>query len=215
MRYGNPTFWQQAWSASHAQVSDAPYMQGYFFKAGSLKPPILTVEEVAKVTLQAHVAQTVGLRFLIFFPVAVWPVNNMFTPTCSTSLCGICCTTPCKRNPADHTFNVSPGYVPSDKCGALSAPLARPSVRQAALNYPFVVCQGCAGVKNAVLPGHIQSMDSYRQTQTTLGILDMLGRRGALFMSTSCDRIRSSQPITAGAEAQRTLLDLLSGPGCW
>eukprot|EP00892_Ulva_mutabilis_P011588 jgi/Ulvmu1/8801/UM048_0056.1 len=44
---------------------------GYFFKAGALDPPILSIDEVAKVTLQAHVAQTVGLRLLMFFPVAV------------------------------------------------------------------------------------------------------------------------------------------------
>lgn len=44
---------------------------GYFFKAGSLDPPILSIHDVAKVTLQAHVAQTFGIRCLIFFPVSV------------------------------------------------------------------------------------------------------------------------------------------------
>lgn len=57
-------------------------VQGYFFKAGSLDPPILSIHDVAKVTLQAHAAQTFGLRCLIFFPVSVRRPEATFFFTC-------------------------------------------------------------------------------------------------------------------------------------
>lgn len=46
--------------------------QGFFLKAGALpQQSWVTVADAAEVTVQAQVAQTVGMRTLFFFPVTV------------------------------------------------------------------------------------------------------------------------------------------------
>jgi hypothetical protein len=49
-------------------------VQGFFFKAGSLKNQSwITIADVAEVTVRGQIAQTVGMRILFFFPVSVCP----------------------------------------------------------------------------------------------------------------------------------------------
>lgn len=53
------------------QLYGAAVAQGYFFKAGALTSSWVTVADVAEVTVQAQVAQSLGLRTLYLFPVTV------------------------------------------------------------------------------------------------------------------------------------------------
>jgi hypothetical protein len=56
-------------------------VQGYFFKAGSLDDQSwISIPDVAEVTVQAQVAQTVGMRVLFFFPVTVCPASSKRHP---------------------------------------------------------------------------------------------------------------------------------------